>query len=326
RRGALPRHRPRPPGRRGRAGGDQVGPAGEDAQFRRPRVRGRGGDGAAKGGPPLGSRPQGPAADGQRRHGAVGQHLSGAPAFVVVVLQPVDFAPLLPAAQGRAGDEEKQQGQCRLDTAPAEHDPSHGGRGGCSAQGEGACPVSRNRDQGRSRQAPKQTGARHHQRSRPVTSDRVPRAASAVGVRPAASPTARRAVALSAAYSGSLKYWLPTAPVRPADLVYRFAAYGSCDGSLKKKKQSCAMRKPAYSGRGTCPEFLSSKVNAPLKPGSTKPAVACTSRPRRPHVLRPSRRAAMSLGRRMNSNVLARANSPGCSTKGSPGCVTMFSV
>src|SRR5690606_643589 len=72
---------------------------------------------------------------------------------------------------------------------------------------------------------------------------------------------ARRAALRRATYSGSWKYRLPAVPKRPAYLVYRFCRYGSRDGSLSSKKASCAMRRPAYSGRGTWPAFLSSKVS-----------------------------------------------------------------
>ena len=55
----------------------------------------------------------------------------------------------------------------------------------------------------------------------------------------------------------------------------------------------------------------------PWKPGSTKPAVACTIRPRRPIELLPSMRATMSSGSSTRSSVRPSTNSPGWMTNGS---------
>src|SRR3954452_15227875 len=75
--------------------------------------------------------------------------------------------------------------------------------------------------------------------------------------------------------------------------------------------ESWAIGLPAQSLIGTRVRLVISSVSVPLKPGSTKPAVACTIRPRRPSELLPSMRATMSPGSSTCSAVTPSTNSPG---------------
>src|SRR5680860_832289 len=70
----------------------------------------------------------------------------------------------------------------------------------------------------------------------------------------------------------------------------------------------------------------SSRVRLPAKPASTKPAVAWTSRPRRPRLDLPSSRATRSTGSATRSRVEPSTNSPGWSMKGSPSPTVTSSV
>src|SRR3954454_1216959 len=77
---------------------------------------------------------------------------------------------------------------------------------------------------------------------------------------------------------------------------------------------------------GTLLKLVISSVSVPLKPGSTKPAVAWTISPRRPRLDLPSMRATMSSGISTYSCVRPRTNSPGGMTNGSPGSTATSSV
>src|SRR5829696_3192895 len=91
-------------------------------------------------------------------------------------------------------------------------------------------------------------------------------------------------------------------------------------------KESWAIGLPGQSTIGTRVRLVISSVRVPLKPGSTKPAVACTIRPRRPRLDLPSIRATMSFGSSTHSTVLPSTNSPGWITNDAESSICTCSV
>src|SRR3954470_12730026 len=89
---------------------------------------------------------------------------------------------------------------------------------------------------------------------------------------------------------------------------------------------SCAIGRPGRRMIGTELKFASSSVSVPFQPGSQKPAVACTTSPRRPSELLPSMRATTSSGSSTHSAVRPRQNSPGWMTNVSPSSISTCSV
>src|SRR3954449_8185840 len=73
-------------------------------------------------------------------------------------------------------------------------------------------------------------------------------------------------------------------------------------------------------------KLATSSVSVPFQPGSQKPAVACTTSPRRPSELLPSMRATTSSGSSTHSSVRPRQNSPGWITNVPPSSTTTCSV
>src|SRR5215216_2690007 len=91
-------------------------------------------------------------------------------------------------------------------------------------------------------------------------------------------------------------------------------------------KESWAIGLPGQSLIGTRVRLVISSVSVPLKPGSTKPAVACTIRPSRPMELLPSILDTMSAGISTYSSVRPSTNSPGWITNGTSPSTTTSSV
>src|SRR3954463_10987953 len=77
---------------------------------------------------------------------------------------------------------------------------------------------------------------------------------------------------------------------------------------------------------GTELKFVISSVRVPRKPGSTKPAVAWTTRPRRPIELLPSIRQTTSSGISTRSWVRPSTNSPGWITNSPSSSISTCSV
>src|SRR5215207_2020072 len=90
--------------------------------------------------------------------------------------------------------------------------------------------------------------------------------------------------------------------------------------------ESWAIGLPGHRTIGTRVRLVISSVSVPLKPGSTKPAVACTINPSRPRLDLPSIRATRSSGISTYSCVRPSANSPGWITKGWSASISTSSV
>src|SRR5215218_5861912 len=90
--------------------------------------------------------------------------------------------------------------------------------------------------------------------------------------------------------------------------------------------ESCAISSPGESLIGIRVRLVISSVSVPLKPGSTKPAVACTISPSRPMLDLPSMRATTSSGISTHSSVRPSTNSPGWMTNVSPSPTATSSV
>src|SRR3954471_22077231 len=90
--------------------------------------------------------------------------------------------------------------------------------------------------------------------------------------------------------------------------------------------ESCAIGLPGHRTMGTRVRLVISSVSVPLKPGSTKPAVAWTMSPRRPRLDLPSMRATTSSGSSTYSSVRPRTNSPGWMTNDSSSPTSTSSV
>ena len=90
--------------------------------------------------------------------------------------------------------------------------------------------------------------------------------------------------------------------------------------------ESWAIGLPGQSTIGTRVRLVISSVSVPLKPGSTKPAVACTISPSRPRLDLPSMRATMSSGSSTHSTVVPSTNSPGWMTNDALSSICTCSV